>query len=371
MPSEPDHPYLKFWGKAGGERNGEPSWHPLAYHNLDVGAVADVLLRGSPRKLDGFAKLLSMTPDNARRFLVCLIALHDIGKFSSAFQAKNREAWPAAVLGDWSAHPNVFHDELGSEMRDMLRLTSLFRATLRAWLPSEFFSLWHSVTGHHGQPRVRAANEHPVGMNGSCKDAARLFCGDVHALFANPEPATEPDQGNLAAMSWAVAGLTVIADWIGSNRAWFPYRNPDYELVDYWQYALRMAETAVASAGVLPVLVPDTMSVARLLPKIAELSPLQRHVADLTLPKGPMLALVCMLHRISTETTPADPRRPSLAASSGCVSRPWEAARSAGEKRSAGALPASLGFHCRPGMTGGCFAFWGSSRPGRSSFIVA
>src|ERR1700730_4472699 len=91
--------YLHFWGKAAGERSNEPVWHPVAYHCLDVAAVADVLLQHNVRKLDAMARLLHTTPDNARRFLVCLISLHDIGKFSAAFQGKCTTAWPADVLG--------------------------------------------------------------------------------------------------------------------------------------------------------------------------------------------------------------------------------------------------------------------------------
>jgi Cas3, HD domain len=61
-----------FWGKAGGERPGEPGWHPVAYHCLDVAGAADAVLAASPRKLAVMAQLLGTAAENARRFLVSL-----------------------------------------------------------------------------------------------------------------------------------------------------------------------------------------------------------------------------------------------------------------------------------------------------------
>lgn len=34
---------FKYWGKAKPDSSGGPAWHPLAYHCLDVAAVADVI----------------------------------------------------------------------------------------------------------------------------------------------------------------------------------------------------------------------------------------------------------------------------------------------------------------------------------------
>ena len=97
-------PCLNFWGKAGGVIGDERSWHPIAYHSLDVAAVADALLTVNRRKLGVMADLLGTSRYNAHRFLVCLIALHDVGKFSKHFQAKSPEARVLSVethLGPW------------------------------------------------------------------------------------------------------------------------------------------------------------------------------------------------------------------------------------------------------------------------------
>jgi CRISPR-associated endonuclease/helicase Cas3 len=143
--------YLRFWGKAAGERSNEPVWHPVAYHCLDVAAVADVLLQHNVRKLHAMARLLHTTPDNARRFLVCLISLHDIGKFSAAFQSKCATAWPADVLGAYEPKAGGRHDADGYAMAETLHLKQLLMPALKGWLPSEFKILWAAITGHHGK----------------------------------------------------------------------------------------------------------------------------------------------------------------------------------------------------------------------------
>jgi DNA-binding transcriptional LysR family regulator len=69
-----------YWGKAHSENADEPSWHPLAYHSLDVAAVADRLLSAAPRRLEGTvtqfsigfvaSTLYEVLPELIRRFRI-------------------------------------------------------------------------------------------------------------------------------------------------------------------------------------------------------------------------------------------------------------------------------------------------------------
>jgi CRISPR-associated endonuclease/helicase Cas3 len=289
-------PFAYFWGKASPvPRQGEPSSHSIVYHSLDVAAVADVLLRRNPRKLLTIARLLDTSPDNARRLLVSLVALHDIGKFSAAFQAKSETAWPAEVLGPYRAFSTTRHDELGAALRELLGLKALFTPVLGSWSPGDFRDLWYAVAGHHGQPRSDEVGRGAHGMTAVCREAARAFCGEAVVLLSAREEIPQPAElRDLAALTWLVAGLTVVADWIGSNRNWFPYRPPGLTMAEYWEDACGKAEAAVECAGILPAPLPETLTPVRLLPdEIARaLSPLQRCVLDLELPDGPLLAII-------------------------------------------------------------------------------
>ena len=291
-------PYLNFWGKAGGADGGEPAWHPIAYHSLDVAAVADALLTVNPRKLGVMADLFGTSRDNAHRFLVCLIALHDVGKFSKHFQAKSPEAWEHLTghLGPWKLPPSSRHDADAFLMREAIELRALMRPATSNWDNGDLNTIWAAITGHHGQPRNDngGPTEFIPGIVPKCLDAARAFSQDICTLFDTIDAIPPPDECNLSVLSWLVCGLTVISDWVGSNRDWFPYRVPAQSLAEYWDYSRAKAAEAIVKAGVLPSQLSADMSAGRLLSKeiAASLSPLQQRVCDMPLPEGPSLTII-------------------------------------------------------------------------------
>ncbi|MCL4768541.1 MAG: CRISPR-associated helicase Cas3' [Hyphomicrobiaceae bacterium] len=290
--------YLDFWGKAGGASSGQPAWHPVAYHCLDVAAVADALLDRNPRRLTTLAALLGTSSGNAKRFLVCLVALHDVGKFSHHFQAKCPELWAETAgpqLGGWQQPPPISrHDQDGYAVREPLGLRELLNPATKGWSATTFNALWAAVAGHHGQPR-NDEDHLPRGFGKPSRSAASDFCRDVRALFGPLAPIAEPEEPQRAffILSWLVCGLTVIADWIGSNRAWFPYREPKQDVAAYWSYAREKAREAVALAGIVPSALHPQLTPERLLPEIAEkFSSLQRRVCEMPLPDGPSLTII-------------------------------------------------------------------------------
>ncbi|MCV0369523.1 CRISPR-associated helicase Cas3' [Filomicrobium sp.] len=296
MTERPDP--LQFWGKAGGALDGEPAWHPLPYHSLDVAAVADALLTDNPRKLSAMARLLGTDVANAHRFIVCLVAVHDVGKFTTHFQAKSPEAWADSVqpfLGEWQALRGRRHDEDGYTMRGLLDVCELLRSATKEWCEPRFNQLWAAVTGHHGKPANDDGKPTSVvaGVNTACKKAAIAFCREVRALYDPLEAIPEPTERDLAVLSWLVCGLTVVSDWIGSNRGWFPYRAPQWTLAEYWERARKDAAAAISNAGLIHSALPSAFSVDRLLPDIARsLSPLQQRMNTMELPDGPTLTII-------------------------------------------------------------------------------
>jgi CRISPR-associated endonuclease/helicase Cas3 len=231
--------YLQFWGKAGGERIGEPAWHPNAYHSLDVAASAEALLLASPRKLAMLARLLGTSPDNALRLIVCLIALHDVGKFASNFQKKVPEFWPSAVLGGIAKDLNnqsVRHDQTGFELRGKLKFETLATPAFSQWTcpGPDIARLWGAIAGHHGKPVPNGGSTDIVtGMSTSGINAACAFARDTAALFCPFKVLPERETEQLVTASWVIAGLTNIADWVGSNRDRFRYCEPNVTLADY------------------------------------------------------------------------------------------------------------------------------------------
>ena len=294
--------YLRFWGKARGALSDHPlTWHPLPYHCLDVAAVANELLRQNPRRLASMARLAGTADlDGFRNLLVVLIALHDIGKFATTFQAKAPDAWPADVLGPYPANAKTDgdHAHLASSARRVLGLKPALKDWIDGWDWSSFDTVWHAVSGHHGLPKVaeqaHLARDMQAAFPPAAVEAACTFRDDVLALFPARTHLLEPelDDRRLAILSWTVAGLTVVADWIGSRRGWFNYEEPVYCLAQYWPKAQAKAAVAVAAAGILPAAANGNLRIEHLLPENKVASPLQRVLADMALPEGPILTIV-------------------------------------------------------------------------------
>lgn len=283
-----------YWGKAQAGPDDDPRWHPLAYHSLDVAAVADRILTVMPHRLSRLSELTGAAAASLHRFLVVLVALHDIGKLSLDFQAKS-ESGPRGKLPLPPA--GVRHDAIGFRLLDkpwsvLDRTLARYLADADAW---KYFgpALWSAVSGHHGEPATEAGNYWERGFASTKHDVAE-FVGGVCALLP-PETERLPKLDHCAPiLSWHLAGLTNISDWIGSSRTWFPYARPDRSLEQYWADARSRADTALELSGLLPSRCPPHISAGHLLPHISEgaLSPLQDAARTCALPAGPVLALV-------------------------------------------------------------------------------
>ena len=92
--------------------------------------------------------------------------------------------------------------------------------------------------------------------------------------------------------SLALAGLAVLADWIGSRQEWFPYREPVEDLESYWSIARDRATRAVIEAGVVPAGASRDFDYGNLLGGHVTPSPMQRWARDVGLPAGPALFLI-------------------------------------------------------------------------------
>lgn len=281
-----------FWGKSDPERT--PSTHPLVYHSLDVAAVADVLLERSPRRLQWLAGMLRADdPMTVKALLVRLVALHDIGKFHPEFQGK--------VSGYCEAHfPHLAqharhggrHDLLGFQMANELELFYTFIPHLDRWDLTDFNTLFAAVAFHHGSPKeTELSSAWSKGANAVAPTIHR-FIEDVFQLISCEGMLPRPQKSALEVVSWAVAGLTVLADWIGSNSEIFEFHEPNLTLAEYWSVAQKRAERAVIEAGILPVAIRRLSAPADFLPLGGMASPLQRAAFEVPISEGPQLFII-------------------------------------------------------------------------------
>ncbi len=262
-----DRELISAWpGKTIGDRV-----HPTLWHMLDVAAVASTLM--SRRSLTG-----SAIHDKAAVFLV---ALHDLGKFSSSFRAMLR-GQPYSGFRHWQHSYRLLrdHDEV---------IAAVIGATLGVRK-----NLYAAVAGHHGGPPQNLDNRkhRDQGRQIGCEAtvAAKDAIVAIAPLF---QGASLNGVSELHAMrlSWALSGLTVLSDWIGSNPEWFGPQEAGTPVRSYWQQALRRAEAAISAAG-LHQARPMLGGAAKVLPETAEYRPMQEEAARVALAGGPLLAVL-------------------------------------------------------------------------------
>ena len=89
-----------LWAKLPHRGKNPDSFHPLLCHMIDVAAVAgamwlDVLSATARRKT---ASALGLPEAQAERWILCLAALHDLGKASPAFQVREESVHMASLI---------------------------------------------------------------------------------------------------------------------------------------------------------------------------------------------------------------------------------------------------------------------------------
>ena len=290
--------YLSYWGKADPRYPGEPKWHPLVYHCLDVSAVTKVLIESRPAWLNHLCRCTGMPPDKLTTWILFLLAIHDIGKFSDGFQWQRSDLAAKLQARDSASPQGERHDTMGY---------LLCTAHLLGWLGKnnqdhllDLLDPWLvAVTGHHGRPPNIDGNRTLILRNGfpsitTVLTNARTFVDGMARLFLRGGwPLPEPVDG-LAELfwsaSWPLAGIAVVSDWLGSNTRWFPYCKPNWDLDTYWnERALPQARRAVAASGLATPDVAAFGGVARLFPQISHPTPLQEWSSSTPLSGGPQL----------------------------------------------------------------------------------
>lgn len=281
-------------------KSGELTGHGLLAHMLDVAAVAETILSREPASsLTWISQQLGLAPAAAPRWLAALVGLHDFGKAIPGFQAK----WDRGHQLD--ADVGLPFTPAGLQVTEHDRASAaLLRDTLSDKIPHAAWvtAISQAVSAHHGYnfngAEIRSGK--PPRSEGDAWRSTR------EALFAaywdTLAPAGMPERSSLElpAVQW-LAGLTSIADWIGSNPEWLPPEERDASLIGHYEGALSLARNALDEIGWAashPLLVEDTDTdqlVGRILQSNGrvEARPLQAE-ADQLLRKanGPTLMIV-------------------------------------------------------------------------------
>lgn len=292
----------RYWGKA--EKDGLRH-HLLPYHCLDVAAVGWLLFDPEKPLCKRLAKQLEIAPAHLQRWITFFLCLHDIGKFAVVFQGQ------VTGLSDDLVKPNSRkryeerHDSLGyclwraeDGLRDRLEMEdSCFLSRSNSRHLKLALDIWMQiVTGHHGIPPKTDLHLTNY-FDSQDNEAAWQYLLEISRMFVVDEMvAVLSDKTfctRLKSSSWILAGLVVLADWLGSSRLPDSFCYQEISLDDYWQNnALAFAEMAVEQAQLIPSPVAPYLNIQNLFNFITTPTPLQQWAENVELASGNQLFIL-------------------------------------------------------------------------------
>ncbi|MFM7199906.1 MAG: CRISPR-associated helicase Cas3', partial [Myxococcota bacterium] len=282
-------------------------------HSLDVAAVAHQLLQSETWLLPQLKRMLGWETNGLQFLLTWLISLHDLGKFADIFQ--HQQPRLRALHLDRRTPPctaRTRHDLISGcifqqKLVSLIKKEGWFKPSPMSpgrpklnWL----LSLGYAIAGHHGLPlscdtlSLETVMPFPQDREAAIEFARRSFKLLMPEDFSLPDPL--PKDSKIKRASWLVAGLTVLADWLGSGTQWFQYAGGEHELKEllnqpdplqhYWTTrALPAAQKALEESNVLPACPTRLTGLQDLFPQLREPTPLQTLAQQLPLQDGPQL----------------------------------------------------------------------------------
>jgi CRISPR-associated endonuclease/helicase Cas3 len=280
-----------LWAKTSKSNDG--LWHPLILHLLDVAASAEAVLSREPEATRiRMAECLGTQWEEARAWLLLVVACHDLGKACPGFQSK----WPDLLPESGLRLPRSPNTEINHAFVSQITLIDLLQG--RDW-PTGLAELVSDAVGcHHGERASPTSLDRLGGdrraLGGDDWTQARV--GLMESVLEVLKPFEPPVKQTLSGPDFMLlSGLTSFADWIGSNEDWFPFGSPVEceDLQGWFQKRRAHASQALDAIGWEPrtPLSPKPKSFDQVFSLAAR--PLQQAVADaLADAKEPVILLV-------------------------------------------------------------------------------
>jgi CRISPR-associated endonuclease/helicase Cas3 len=218
---------FSFWGKLG-QGVYPADAHPVLCHLIDVGQVAHKLWSENIDAIikERLGRQFQLSPDDLGAWIAFWIAAHDVGKIAPGFQAGDPSQCAVpflAAAGFDFGGSNEPHATISAHvLMDLLPRAPHWPAVDRGLARR----IAHVVGAHHGlfpEPtEVDGIGEMTLGGEPwqAARETVLNLLADIFCVAGRAPPrCVESDDQSAYAF---IAGLTAVADWIGSNRTFFP-----------------------------------------------------------------------------------------------------------------------------------------------------
>ncbi|WP_422460668.1 CRISPR-associated helicase Cas3' [Endozoicomonas sp. ALB115] len=286
--------FYNYWGKAGNQsENDNAGYHLLAYHCLDVAAVGRLLLDPEKTLCQSLARRLEVEPGWLQRWFTFCLMLHDVGKFARSFQNKVT-GLSSELVSEVTGLKDIRHDSLGFA----LWAKELSQQIPDIVPPGKTQRLVHPwleiVCGHHGKPPQGVGAVKTALVPEEDIPAAEAFLREI-AKHWLPDltPLSSINKKRFKNTSWQLAGIAVLADWLGSDQSIFQYKSDIQPLPGYWeQTALLKAKEVLSKSEFEPKTINPFSSIKDQFDFILQPTPLQQFAQTIDIPQSPQLFIL-------------------------------------------------------------------------------
>lgn len=274
-----------YWGKTNIDKT---EHYPVVYHCLDAAACVVKFVEQNPRLKAMFDEIPLFNKNPG--LLPFLIAVHDIGKLSKSFQEKIKDDSDDGYYHTVAGKDFLINSLYNGQISELIR-NSKGSDDDKESAEDNLKILLEPIAGHHGRP-VNEENSDVIRYKFGDKnvDDADEFLKELIGIFLKDFQSVYSNKAQVKGMSWMLAGICIIADWLSSGNGHFAWTNEVIPISDYYDRALKVAESVIYKTGLVPPTVSNRDSTKELFG--FEPRHLQRAVESLSVSSGPNLYII-------------------------------------------------------------------------------
>ncbi len=300
--------YYQYWAKSKRLNDGQFAYHILPFHCLDAAAVGEILIDEHIKRKDTLLNNANLDKSFLKSLFMLFLALHDSGKFSISFQNLQPDILRHLQRIMSNKSYGIRHDQLG-----WIAYENLLRELIIAKMGDtngndsigDICDIFAQIAfGHHGIPpssdgrsmRFLFESNDIAALDSFCNECIDLFIPDplrdIRSISALQKNEFKVFINTLRRLSWELAGLYVIADWIVSAEDFWlrDGKTEEVSVKNYWKSIHNLAKKAVKDAGVLSSKPSRKNGLTQVFPAFADSpTPLQAYCENVMLIKEPQL----------------------------------------------------------------------------------